>query len=331
MSAEQQKALDSFYALDNVITVKITMPQAEWDAARNEEPAGGRCNFEWTGGSRFTWHKATSVEISGTKFPTKTTFTDVGVKKKSFCGSINGDKPCLHVDFGHFGDANVPGIEALIGSRYVTLNNSIQDRSYIKQTLGYRMLEMAGLPNSRCNYARVFVNGTPVGQGIPGVNSPGIFVNAEPVMKRYIERNFNGNMKGNLYELEHHDDFLEERLTFIGVESLSKFEDKADLKFAMSHIKANGLAGADQMLDMDQFLKIYAMEFFLKHWDGYADNTNNTYIYNDVDGRRSTGRGQHQVQDDPVGNRPDTAARQAVQVGPRRDHRPARAQRRHPS
>ena len=24
------------------------------------------------------------------------------------------------------------------------------------------------------------------------------------------------------------------------------------------------------------------MEFLLKHWDGYSDNTNNTYIYNDV-------------------------------------------------
>ena len=282
MTIQQQQSLDSFYALDNVITVNITMPQADWDAVRKEEPKGGRCNFEWTGDARFTWRKATSVEISGTKFPAKTKFADVGVKKKSFCGSINSDKPCLHVDFGKFGDANVPGIEALIGSRYVTLNNSIQDRSYIKQTLGYRMLDMAGLPNSRCNYARVFVNGTPVGQGIPGVNSPGIFVNAEPIMKRYIERNFQGNMKGNLYELEHHDDFLEGRLNFIGVESLSKFEDKADLKFAMRHIKANGLAGADQMLDMEQFLKFYAMEFFLKHWDGYADNTNNTYIYNDV-------------------------------------------------
>ena len=52
MTAEQQQALDSFYALDNVITVKITMPQAEWDAVRNEEPEGGRCNFEWTGGSQ---------------------------------------------------------------------------------------------------------------------------------------------------------------------------------------------------------------------------------------------------------------------------------------
>ena len=282
MSAEQQQAMNSFYALDNVITVKITMPQAEWDAVRIEEPKGGRCNFEWTGESRYTWHKATSVEISGTKFPAKTTFAGVGVKKKSFCGSIDSNKPCLHVDFGKFGDANVPGIEALIGSRYVTLNNSIQDKSYIKQTLGYRLLDMAGLPNSRCNYARVFVNGTLIGQGVGDVNSPGIYVNAEPVMKRYIERNFHGNMKGNLYELEHHDDFVAERLPFIGVESLSRFNDKADLKFACGQIKARGLAGVDDMLDTDQFLKLYAMEFFLKHWDGYADNTNNTYIYNDV-------------------------------------------------
>ena len=240
-------------------------------------------------------------------FPRGATFADVGVKKKSFCGSIDSNKPCLHIDFGRFGNANVPGIEALIGSRYVTLNNSIQDKSYIKQTLGYRLLGMAGLPNSRCNYARVFVNGTLIGQGVGGVNSPGIYVNAEPIMKRYIERNFNGNMKGNLYEIEHHDDFVEERLRFIGVESLSKFEDKADLKFACSHIKANGLAGADQMFDMDQFLKIYAMEFFLKHWDGYADNTNNTYHLQRRNCCRGAGRGQHQVQDDPVGDRPDTS------------------------
>ena len=117
MTDLQQQALDSFYALDNVITVKITMPHAEWDAVRNEEPDGGRCNFEWTGGSRFTWRKAASVEISGTKFPAKSTFTDVGVKKKSFCGSIDSDKPCLHVDFGKFGDANIDAYEQFLNEQ----------------------------------------------------------------------------------------------------------------------------------------------------------------------------------------------------------------------
>jgi hypothetical protein len=112
MTAVQQHALDSFYALDNVITVKITMPPADWDAVRNEEPAGGRCNFEWTGDSRYTWHKATSVQISGTRIPAPAKFTDVGVKKKSFCGSIDNGKPCLHVGFGKFRHTNVPKIEA---------------------------------------------------------------------------------------------------------------------------------------------------------------------------------------------------------------------------
>ena len=204
-----------------------------------------------------------------------------GIKKKSFCGSIDSNKPCIHIDFGR-GSNRRRAAEALIGTRYVTLNNSIQDKSFVKQTLGYRMMGMAGLPNSRCNYARVFVNGTLIGQGVGGVNAPGIFVNAEPIMKQYIERNFSGNMNGNLYEIAHKNDFLEERLEFIGVEDLSEFEDKADLKFACKHIKANGLAGADQMIDMEQYLKVYAMEFLLKHWDGYANNTNNTYLYNDV-------------------------------------------------
>jgi hypothetical protein len=103
MSDKQQRALDSLYALDNVLTIRITMPQRDWDAVRTEQPAGGRCNFDWTGGSRFTWRKAPSVEISGTHFPARTTFSDVGVKKKSFCGSFRNDKPALQLWAGTVG------------------------------------------------------------------------------------------------------------------------------------------------------------------------------------------------------------------------------------
>ena len=291
MSAKQQQALDRLYAIDNVLTIRISMPQAEWDAVRTEKPAGGTCNFDWTGDSRYTWRKATSVEVSGTNFPAATTFTDVGIKKKSFCGSINSDKPCLHIDFGKISAITASAAEDLIGSRYLTLNNSVQDPSYVRQPLGYALLGMAGLPHSRCNFVRVLVNGKLVGQGVPGVNGPGVYVNTEPIMKRYIERNFNGNMNGNLYELEHHDDFVSARLPFIGTESLSKFDDKADLKLADEQIAARGLAGASQVLDLDQFIKIYAMEFLLKHWDGYSDNTNNTYVYNDLTAVAAPGPG----------------------------------------
>jgi len=291
MSNKDQQALDRLYAIDNVLTIEITMPQADWDKVRTEPPAGGICNFNWTGDSRYTWHPATSVRISGTNFPTSTTFNGVGVKKKSFCGSINDDKPCLHIDFGKFSDTVASAAENLIGSRYLTLNNSIQDPSYVRQPLGYTLLGMAGLPHSRCNFARVLVNGKPIGQGVANVNSPGVYVNAEPIMKRYIERNFNGNLNGNLYELEHTDDLISARIPFIGVESLSKFADKADLKLADDQIAAHGLSGANQTLDLDQFIKLYAMEFLLKHWDGYSDNTNNTYLYNDINAVASPGPG----------------------------------------
>lgn len=272
--------MDALYGLDNVLTVRITLPPAEWDAIRSEQPKGGVCNFDWTGGARFTWRKATSVEISGGIFPARTSFAGVGVKKKSFCGSLNSDKPCLHIDFGKFGDSTA--VQELIGTRYLTLNNSIQDGSYVRQTLGYRLFEMAGLPFSRSNYARVFVNGTLIGADRPGVNSPGVFVSVEPIMRRYIERNFHGNLNGNLYELEHNDDLIADRLRYVGVESLSAFEDRADLRLAADRIAAAGVAGLAQVVDLDRFIQLYAMEFFLKHWDGYSRNTNNSYLYNDV-------------------------------------------------
>ena len=285
MSVQQQQALDSLYEIDNVLTIEITMPQSDWEAVRTEQPAGGVCNFDWIGDSRFTWRKATSVEISGTRFPARTSFSEVGIKKKSFCGSLSSDKPCLHVDFGKFRDANKPVINDLIGSRYITLNNSVQDPSYVRQVLGYQLFGLAGLPHSRCNFARVLVNGVPA-----GVDNPGLFVNVEPIMPRYIERNF-GNMNGNLYEIEHTDDFVDGRVKFIGVESLSKFDDKADLRLAIQQVHDHGLAGASQVFDLDQFIEIYAMEFLLKHWDGYSRNTNNTYVYNDVNAVETPGVG----------------------------------------
>ena len=235
-----------------------------------------------------------------------TTFTDVGVKKKSFCGSIDSDKPCLHVDFGKFGNANVPAIEALIGTRYVTLNNSIQDKSYIKQTLGYRLLEMAGLPHSRCNFARVFVNGTLIGQGVGGVNSPGIYVNAEPIMKRYIERNFNGNMKGNLYEIEHHDDFVEERLKFIGVEVALQIrgQSRSEIRVPSHQSERAGWRGPGaRYRPVPQDL----CDGVLSQALGRLCRQHQQHLHlQRRDCRRGARRGQHQVQDDPVGYRPDT-------------------------
>ena len=208
MSVQQQQALDSLYAIDNVLTIKITMPQSDWDAVRTEQPAGGVCNFEWTGGSRFTWRKATSVEISGTQL-SRADHVHRGGRQEEIILRLTQQRKAVpahrlrQVQRGQRPCDQCPDRVALSDAQQFHPRSIVYSTAAGLQIAGY-----GRTAHSRCNFARVFVNGTLIGQGLGGVNSPGTYVNAEPIMKRYIERNFNGNMDGNLYELEHNDDFV---------------------------------------------------------------------------------------------------------------------------
>jgi hypothetical protein len=195
----------------------------------------------------------------------------VKIAKKSYCGSFSTSKPALKLNFS----SNEETIEDLIGTQYITLNNCIQDPSYIRQPLGYFLFKLASLPYSRCNYAKVYVNNIYYG----------VYLNIEPIKKRYIQNNFNGNDKGNLYEIEEGEDFTSsivaaDRISF---EGFSKYSEKRDLKLATKEISNHGLAAMEKVIDFSQFLRFFAMETLLKHWDGYTNRLNNTYIYNDVE------------------------------------------------
>jgi len=283
--SQMQSSMDQLYDMNNVLTVSIVMDPNYWESLKTEQPMGGGCgggqdpwDYPSEAPPRFQWWPTTSVQISGSSFPTGTNvLTGVEIKKKSFCGSFQGSsagKPALKLKFGSAADNT-------IGTRHLTLNNSIQDDSYIRQCLGYKLFQQAGLPHSRCNFVHVLVNGQRIQNGI--------YVNVEPIRERYIDNPANGfvnkttngtNLRGNLYEFEHRDDFKSDRLPFIDVEDNSRSNTKMDIQAA-----ANWLAAGNSMtnvVDINQFIKMWAMEFLLKHWDGFTDNTNNTYFYNDV-------------------------------------------------
>lgn len=273
---DKQELCNSFYDMNNVVTVRITMPQSDWEALKNAEPHGERCKHAYTG-ERYDWFETTSVEISGSAFPSGGvhSFASVGIKKKSYCGSFSTSKPALKLDFSEYISSNEDAIEDLIGTHYITLNNCVQDPSYIRQPLGYFLFKQAGLPNSRCNFAKVYVND----------RDYGVYLNIEPIKKRYIQNNFNKNDKGNLYEIEEGEDFTRsimdaDRISF--EKGFSKYSNKNDLKLATREISDNGLAGMEKVIDTNQFIRFFAMEVLLKHWDGYTNKLNNTYIYNDV-------------------------------------------------
>ena len=271
----KQTLCDQFYNIDNVVTIHISMPANDWESLKNAEPHGGRCNFAYTG-DRYDWHKTTSVEISNSHglFSSGVSFPTVGICKKSYCGSFSTTKPCLKLNFSKYYSPNEDKIEDLIGTQFITLNNCVQDPSYIRQPLGYTLFKQAGLPYSRCSFVHVYVNGGYLG----------LYINVEPIKKRHIQHNFGDNDEGNLYEIELGEDFDQATIDAdrISFEGLSKYIDKKDLKFAVQEIKNRGLAGMEQVIDVPQFIRFFAMEFLLKHWDGYTDNRNNTYIYNDV-------------------------------------------------
>jgi len=296
-TAEKQAKVNAFYDPSNQITIRIKMSSAEWevrnpidDIAKNKLPAeyprnsattrGEQCADDVRAytGSRFDWRLADEVTIETSKFPlvnSSFTLQRVAMKKKSWCGSFSTTKPSFHLDYNQ---DDVPGrdfknnedaIESRIGTSHLMLNNSIQDPELVRQCLDARLFKEAGLPAPRCNFANVYVNNTFVGT----------YVNLEPPKKRFIQNNFNGNDKGNLYELGPGDDLKPSHVSRISFEGYSDYADKKDLTLATSQIAAGDYAS---VIDSNQFLKAWAMEILLKHWDGHTMGPNNTYIYNDV-------------------------------------------------
>ncbi|KAK0624092.1 coth protein-domain-containing protein [Immersiella caudata] len=271
---KRQQALTEFYNIDNLVTVNIKMDPADWTSLRNEEPKGGWEHI----GRRYSWHMASEVSISGTKWKPSgssgppSPLTQVAITKKSFMGSRSSEKPSLRLDFGKNNPQQGQTCEANFGFKTITLNNSIQDRSFVRQTLGYEILRQAGAPYARCNYARVMVNGTDYG----------VYVNLEPIKKAFLQNNFN-NDKGNLYEVEHQEDLNRSTLNAnrISFEGFSNFFNCADLHKAVEQIE-KGFTAASQVIDITSLSRVLALEALLKHWDGYAIQRNNTYLYNDV-------------------------------------------------
>ena len=80
--------------------------------------------------------------------------------------------------------------QRLFGLRRLTLNNALHDETGLRERLGYAFYRAAGLPASRCNSARVSVNG----------EYWGLYVNVESVDDVFVESRYDP-APGNLYDI----------------------------------------------------------------------------------------------------------------------------------
>jgi spore coat protein CotH len=262
--------VDHVYDPDRVLRVSITMADADWQALREQtrdgmEMLSGEDCLDEPWGSPFSWFHA-DVTLDGELFE------DVGVRKKGFLGSLSQGKPGLKVDLSEWG-----GAERFSGTERLTLNNAIQDPSFLRQCLGYGFFADAGGPASRCSYATVMVNGDDLG----------IYVNVEPIKKQLLGRFFD-DVDGALYEgtLSDFRDGWDATFERKDDGPADQRPGLDDLVAALTVDDDALIAELEAVLDLDAFLTHWAAEVLLNHADGYAWNTNNYYLYVDpADGR----------------------------------------------
>lgn len=255
--------LINFFNSEKVVKVDIKM--ADWDKLRNAEPAGGHCSWGYIG-PRYEWIAAEKVTVNGVSFD------NVGTKKRSWCGSQSNSKPSLTIKFDEYEDSNKAKADAAFGIDNLVLNNSVQDKSYVRACLAYQMFRSAGVAAPRCNFVNLTVNG----------KNMGLYVNLQSYKKDFFKANFDKKL-GNLYEIEgtNFSDWAVERL----MGNLNAFKDDTSGQDIRSLISALDVAESGnwdplfKKFNPTEFQNFWAIELMIGHWDGMVKSNNNSYAY----------------------------------------------------
>jgi len=186
------------------------------------------------------------------------------------------DKPSFSVKFDEFVDGR-----DLHGYNKVLLDNSLQDPTLLRSRLGSDTHLRVGIPAARVAHAQVSLNGV----------DKGIYVVVEAIDKDFLRLHFGEEYdEGNLYEGPCCGDFVDdiERLDLDDEKKDGRSRDdlRALAEIILKAPDATFAANVATKLDLDWFIKSYALEALLGHWDGFAFGANNYYLYNNPrDGR----------------------------------------------
>lgn len=116
-------------------------------------------------------------------------FQNVGIRAKGntslrTVSEMGSDRYSFKIEFDQYDDAkNYYGLDKL------SLNNLIQDTTYMKDYLTYRLMESFGVDAPLCSYVFITVNG----------EDWGLYLAVEGVEESFLQRNY-GSSYGNLYK-----------------------------------------------------------------------------------------------------------------------------------
>lgn len=201
-------------------------------------------------------------------------FPEVGARLKGQWGSLRTlDQKCAwKVDFDAYAaHGRLRGVEVL------TLNNDVQDLTFVHEVLAYELFRAAGVPAPRVGWAELTVNDQPFG----------LYTVVETVDHVFLGRWY-ADPHGPLFEGAYGVDFDP------GTEGAFQLDqgaesDRAYLTDVIDALQQPpndvGVAHLDTVVDLDEFLREAAVEAATADWDGYASK-NNYRVYRDpIDGR----------------------------------------------
>lgn len=198
--------------------------------------------------------------------------SNVALQPKGSAGSFRpfDDKPALTLNFHKFEKGR-----EFHGLRKLSLNNSVQDPSFIHEILCRELYTAAGVPAPVADHVTVLLNGRDLG----------LYVLTEGWGKPFVRRHFPDD-GGNLYD----GGFVQDIDGELTVASGDDEEDHAALQRLIRAVADPEPAGRwerlGRVLDVDRFLTLLALDVLTCNWDGYCLNRNNYRVFHD----RSTDR-----------------------------------------
>lgn len=170
--------------------------------------------------------------------------------------------------------------ERFLGLRKMTLNNMVEDPSMVHETLAYSLFRAAGVPASRTGFAYLRVNGEDFG----------VYLDIETLDETALARLYGAGNTLHLYEGEFGAD--------VDAEGVPKFEmdegeePRTDLEALAAAVAAGSPSFSARMAglaDLDEMTRMWAVEKYISHWDGYsgeeaANKPNNYYLHSDLGG-----------------------------------------------
>ena len=179
----------------------------------------------------------------------------VGIKLKGGNSFTDIDhKPSFHVNVNKFVDG-----AQLFGLTDLTLNNMDDDYSMLHERLSYWVARHVGVPASRCNHARVTVNGTIYG----------LYANVETVKGRMVKRWFE-MPDGPLFEATD----VDFEAQYIAQYQLKSGPDDRSMLTGLATALTiadpdEALAAAAAFIDLNEFRKYWAMAAVIGQLDSF--------------------------------------------------------------